>query len=200
MVGKVAEVISLVLGLGNIGEEYAGTRHNAGFEVVDRLLKQHEHADLPATSQFDWSALDVDERPVIVAKPRTYMNLTGSAGLHLLQGLDLEPTEMLVVVDDYNLPLGSLRFRAGGTDGGHHGLESLIETLETEDFPRLRLGIGPLADTVSVVDFVLGRFGSDERKVAEKMFDTAAEAVYYALSNRLELAMSKFNSTPALPD
>ncbi len=193
-------VISLVLGLGNIGEEYAGTRHNAGFEVVNRLAGQLRAQPRDGTPLYDWYEAEFAERLIVLAKPKTYMNLSGRAGLSLVSRMEIEPSEMLVVVDDYNLPLGALRFRAGGTGGGHNGLESIIEALETENFPRLRLGIGYPADGSDIVDFVLGRFSEDESKVAEKMFDTAAEAAYYALSHRLQLAMSKFNSTPALPE
>jgi PTH1 family peptidyl-tRNA hydrolase len=107
-------------------------------------------------------------------------------------------SEMLVVVDDFNLPLGSLRFRRRGSDGGHKGLLSLIEVLGTDEFARLRLGIGPLTDGVEAADFVLSPFEPEQQEAARRMIDTAGEAVVFAIDHRLESAMSKYNSSPAL--
>jgi PTH1 family peptidyl-tRNA hydrolase len=106
---------------------------------------------------------------------------------------------MLVVVDDFNLPLGSLRFRPDGSDGGHNGLASIIEALGTEEFPRLRLGIGPVTDNMDARDFVLQPFADAERDAVREMVGTAAEAILFAIDHRLEEAMSNYNSTPAPP-
>ena len=193
-------MIELILGLGNIGREYSATRHNAGFEVVVRLETMLKAKPQAQTPLYDWSTVVIDGQKKILARPRTYMNRSGIAGLELLERLEITPDQMLVVVDDFNLPLGSLRFRLQGSDGGHNGLQSLIDVLETRNFPRLRLGIGPVADNTDAADYVLAPFGPKERPAAEKMFDSAAAAVYYAMRHRLEEAMSKFNSTPALPE
>jgi PTH1 family peptidyl-tRNA hydrolase len=125
------------------------------------------------------------------------MNHSGLAARALLRDTDLQPSQMLVVVDDFNLPLGRIRIRQGGSDGGHKGLASMIEVLQTEDFPRLRLGIGPVTDNIDAVDFVLSRFEKEETKSAEKMIDIAAEAALFAVNHRLEEAMSRYNVDPA---
>ncbi len=194
-------MISLVLGLGNIGEKYAGTRHNVGFEVLYRVEQTLKAKPKRSTRDYDWAVAKQDDRKIILARPKTYMNLSGIAAEALLQRNDLSPSEMLVVVDDFALPLGTLRFRLKGSDGGHNGLASLIATLGTEQFPRLRLGIGPLPEGVEdSAEFVLSPFEKNEKEPARKMIETAAEAVVFAIDNRLELAMSRYNSSPALPE
>jgi len=125
------------------------------------------------------------------------MNRSGLAAVALLERVEREPSEMLVVVDDFNLPLGALRFRQNGSDGGHNGLASIIEILETEDFPRLRLGIGPAPEYSSTIDFVLGKFDKEELKKASDLTNTAAEAVIFASNHRLDQAMSEYNRNPA---
>ncbi len=193
-------MISLILGLGNIGERYQGTRHNVGFEVVEKVRQALSASYQPARETYDWAVKENIERRVILAWPKTYMNLCGIAALNLLQENNLMPSQMLVVVDDFNLPLGRIRIRPDGSDGGHKGLGSLVEVLQTEDFPRLRLGIGPAPDNIDKEDFVLSRFENGEIGPVEKMVDTAAEAVLYINNNCLEEAMSKYNTDPARPD
>ena len=155
-------MIQLVIVLGNIWQKYVGTRHNVGFEVVNRVAVKSNAAPLPSRPNFESATVSLseadDSAQLILALPTTSMNLSGLAVEELLGELSLSPQHMLVVVDDINLPLGSLRFRMGGSDGGHNGLASIIERLETEDFPRLRLGIGPPTDKEDVADFVLRRF------------------------------------------
>ncbi len=190
-------MISLVLGLGNIGERYAGTRHNVGFRVVEKVRQELKLSFQPPTEAYDWAVQERSERQIILAWPKTYMNHSGLAAHALLQDTDLQPSRMLTVVDDFNLPLGRIRIRQDGSDGGHKGLVSIIEVLETEDFPRLRLGIGPTPDNMDTVDFVLSRFERQEVEPAQKMIDTAAEAVLFVIDHRLEEAMSNYNVNPA---
>jgi len=190
-------MISLVLGLGNIGRRYEKTRHNVGFEVLDLVYEKLGARRQPPTSDYDWAKKKLNQQMIILAWPKTYMNLSGLAARALLQVNHLEPEEMLVVVDDFNLPLGRLRFRPAGSEGGHNGLESIIEELQTERFPRLRLGIGPVTGNLDAVDFVLEKFTSEESEPVKKMIALAAEAVIFALHNRFEEAMSKYNN-PAL--
>jgi PTH1 family peptidyl-tRNA hydrolase len=193
-------MISLILGLGNIGEKYVGTRHNVGFEVVERVRAALNIGRQPAINTYDWAVRADDERRLILAWPRMFMNLCGLAAGDLLQDSDLQPENMLVVVDDFNLPLGRIRIRPSGSDGGHKGLSSLIETLQTEDFPRLRLGIGPAPDNLDTVGFVLSKFEKNEIEPVKKMIDTAVEAVLYMIGHRLEEAMAKYNVNPAQPE
>ncbi|MBD3257661.1 aminoacyl-tRNA hydrolase [candidate division GN15 bacterium] len=188
-------MISLLVGLGNIGERYAGTRHNVGFDILDRVAASLNAPTPRQADLYAWSAAEVDGRRVLMAWPSTLMNRSGRAFAALLERHQLAPDECLVIVDDFNLPLGSLRFRPRGSDGGHNGLASIIDHLQSEDFPRLRIGIGPLVDNQTVTEFVLGRFEPSEIELARETVAVAAEATEYALSHRLEEAMSRYNRT-----
>jgi len=193
-------MFSLVLGLGNIGDKYVGTRHNVGFEVLARVAEELKGRKVRHHDHFVSTQVERGDRTVTLGWPTTYMNRSGSAVLEALEFLDLSPAQMLIVVDDFNLPLGALRFRAGGSDGGHNGLMSIVASLETDRFPRLRLGIGSPENADSVIDYVLGRFADNELEAARKMVATAAEAVIFAIDHRLQEAMSKYNMSPALPE
>lgn len=194
-------MISLVVGLGNIGRKYIGTRHNVGFESLDRLARVLGVEDRNRSDLYSWSAATIDDRRVMLVWPSTYMNRSGRAVAALLERHRLEPAQCLVVVDDFNLPLGTLRFRERGSDGGHNGLISIVEELGTREFSRLRLGIGPKdgegralpLDKDRVIDFVLGRFDECELTAAQTMIDTAAEAVEFALKHCVVDAMSRYN-------
>jgi len=198
-------MISLVVGLGNVGPEYVGTRHNVGFEAVNRAARLLEASRRIAHPLYESALVKVidpteGDRRVLLAWPGIYMNRSGIAVRNLLQQLQIGPESALVVVDDFNLPLGTLRFREQGSDGGHLGLASIIEELGTDSFPRLRLGIGAPADEEDIPRYVLSRFEIGELLPVETMLAKAAEAIIFALTHRLEEAMSQFNSGPALPD
>ncbi|HRQ87709.1 MAG TPA: aminoacyl-tRNA hydrolase [Bacteroidia bacterium] len=188
---EAAGRIRLVVGLGNPGPEYEGTRHNIGFDLVDRLAsargakweKSHKLRSKTA------SAAD----GLVLAKPLTFMNLSGNAVARLMRQQRLSPDRILVVYDDTALPPGGLRFRPGGSAGGHNGIKSIIEYLGTEEFPRLRLGIGPAPAQGALVDHVLGRFDDGERREMEKVLEIAEDGVNYALSSGLEAAMNRYN-------
>jgi PTH1 family peptidyl-tRNA hydrolase len=195
--------IALVLGLGNIGPKYVGTRHNLGFEVVSEVARQLEATPLPSRPNYESALIPANAarpEPLILALPTTLMNRSGWAASDLIGEITIEPSQMLVISDDVNLPLGALRFRSGGTDGGHNGLVSIIEHLETEEFPRLRLGIGSPADKEDRAVFVLDRFSEKERPEVERMVAKAAEAVIFAVTHRLPKAMAQFNHCPASPE
>lgn len=193
-------MISLVLGLGNIGRRFEKTRHNVGFEVLNLVFEKLEARRQKPAREYEWAVKALASRNIILAWPKTHMNQSGLAAQALLHRENLEPADMLVVVDDFNLPLGRLRFREEGSDGGHNGLESLITVLGTRAFPRLRLGIGPYPPgELDSTAFVLSKFGRGEAATVKKMVAFAAEAVIFALHNRLEEAMSKYNINPALP-
>lgn len=183
--------ISLVLGLGNPGPEYEGTRHNLGFLTLDRIAARHRlgwrrRGDAALTA--DWRS---PGGPVTLVKPTTYMNRSGEA-LGLFKGVSA--AEVLVVCDDMALPLGLLRIREQGGAGGHRGLESMIERLGSDRFPRVRLGIGPAPGTSEWSDFVLEPFDPGERAVAESMVERAAEAVEVVLRQGLDEAQRRFNA------
>jgi len=190
-------MLSLILGLGNPGSEYAGTRHNLGFDVLDGVAARLEATDLAPRQLYRLARAECDGRSVHLAWPETFMNRSGCAAEELIERLGLPAEQMLVVVDDFNLPLGALRLRPSGSDGGHNGLASLIEELGTTDFPRLRLGIGPAPDEDDTADYVLSRFRPDEEDDLQTMKKAAVAAVLGALSLPFDQAMSRHNINPA---
>ncbi|MEY2548944.1 MAG: peptidyl-tRNA hydrolase, family [Verrucomicrobiota bacterium] len=186
--------IRLIAGLGNPGAEYNGTRHNVGFEVVDRLAAEWGLAWQHSKS---WHALWAKNEKAILVKPASYMNRSGEPLQAIAQFYKIAPVEMLVILDDMALPLGRLRLRPDGGTAGHNGLESIIVQFVTEEIPRLRIGIGaPPAE--GSVDYVLGRFFEEERAAVEKTIVRAADAVKCAIDNGLLSAMNQFNKNPEL--
>jgi PTH1 family peptidyl-tRNA hydrolase len=183
--------IRLVAGLGNPGAEYAQTRHNIGFLVVDQLATQ---VGLAWEKSSKWGALLAKRGDSLLVKPMTYMNLSGEPLLIITQFYKIETQEILVVLDDLALPLGRLRLRANGGPGGHNGLESIIMQFGTEDIPRLRIGIGA-APHEGAVDYVLSPFFEEERPLVRSTIDRAVDAVKWAIDNGLVSAMNTFNKT-----
>lgn len=186
----------LVLGLGNPGPEYAMTRHNLGFMVVDELAARH---NLPVQERTRLALVGqgrIRDRQVVMAKPRTYMNLSGQAAQSLAARFEIPPRHLLALVDDFTIPLGRVRLRKDGGSGGHNGLTSLLECLGTRDFPRLRLGIGPLPPGTDQVDFVLGLFDPDQEEARRALIQRGADAVECFLELGLEAAMNQFNGAP----
>ncbi len=186
----------LVVGLGNPGAEYAETRHNIGFAVVDELGRRHD-CSFKKKWRFDALVGEIrwaDER-VTLAKPQTYMNRSGRAVVALMLWRKLSPADLLVVVDDADLPLGEIRLRPGGGSGGHNGLRSISQSLGgDQDYPRLRVGIGRHGGPdAGLSDHVLSRFGAEERATADAATDRAAEALECCLAEGLAVAMNRYN-------
>lgn len=186
----------VVLGLGNPGAEHAQTRHNVGFEVVDTLAERH---GIRITLHRDHAHCGlgvIAGIPVVLAKPMTYMNRSGEAACALLARYPLEPSRLLVIVDDVALPLGKIRVRPSGSDGGHNGLSSIIHCTGTQAFPRVRIGIGN-PPPGQMVEYVLSRFTPQERDTIDQAIQRAADAVELILSDGVQAAMNRFNaSTP----
>jgi len=193
----------IVLGLGNPGTRYGSTRHNVGFRVLDRLAQLRRLTFRPAAelSGKAWvAAVESSEMALILAKPRTYMNRSGRAALALCDHYAATPAQLLVVHDDADLSLGRLRLRPEGGAGGHNGLRSLIDALQTESFPRVRLGVrgvGRAAGELS--DYVLGPFEPAEEPLVEALVELAAQAVEAALKHGLGAAMNSYNARCASP-
>jgi PTH1 family peptidyl-tRNA hydrolase len=183
--------IRLVAGLGNPGAECASTRHNIGFMVADQLAAQFGSTWEKSTK---WDALLAKCGDVFLTKPMSHMNRSGYPLLAIAQFYKIDPTEILVVLDDMALPLGRLRLRLGGGSGGHNGLESVIVQFATEEIPRLRIGIGE-APAAGSVDYVLSRFFEEEKPIVRSTIDRAAAAVKCAIDNDLVSAMNIFNKT-----
>ena len=185
----------LIFGLGNPGREYVRTRHNAGFLLVEKLA---QHWKLGWTMEKKFSSrlakTERNGRKFVLSQPQTFMNLSGEAVRSLADFFRLSPQNILLVVDDADLPLGEIRLRANGSSGGHHGLESVEQHLGTRDFPRLRIGIGRRVDGVrQITNHVLGQFGNDEAELLEKILTRAAEQVECWASEGIAKAMSRFN-------
>lgn len=181
--------IRLVAGLGNPGSEHAATRHNVGFIVVDQLAAQ---VGANWDKSAKWDALTAKCGAALLVKPTSYMNRSGYPLFAVAQFYKIQPQELLVVLDDFALPLGRLRLRTRGGAGGHNGLESVIMQFGTEEIPRLRIGIGA-APREAAVDHVLGRFFDEEKPVVRSTIIRAVEAVKCAIDNGVVSAMNTFN-------
>jgi len=190
-----ATQVKLVVGLGNPGAEYASSRHNAGFMVIERLLDTFPAGRFTesrtASSRFFSGRFR--RNPLYLQQPLTFMNLSGEAVACAAGRLQLGASEILVVSDDMDLPLGRIRLRRGGSDGGHNGLKSVISELGSADFLRLRLGIGRPEHSGEAVDHVLSAFTPDERKLFDGELEAAVKAVKLVLSVPLNMAMNEVN-------
>lgn len=189
-------MLKLVVGLGNPGGKYEGTRHNVGFEVVDRLAAGPMPARFVRKFEAQVAEIEIDYRRVLVLKPETFMNLSGRSVRQAVQFYKLDLADLLVVCDDLNLPLGRLRLRTSGSDGGQKGLRDIAAQLGTEQFARLRVGIGDQGSQ-EATDYVLGRFRPAERPVIEDALIAATQAVAVWVTQGPAAAMSRFNAPPA---
>ena len=183
----------VVVGLGNPGAGYDGTRHNLGFLVVDELSRRHGIAVTRSKFSALWGQGRLGGEQVVLVKPQTYMNLSGDAVQPLARFFQAPPARVLVVCDDFSIDLGALRLRAKGSDGGHNGLKSLIARLGTQEFPRLRMGMGPLPPHFDVADFVLSRFARADHEAVQQLVQRAADAVECFAEHGLDTTMNRFN-------
>jgi PTH1 family peptidyl-tRNA hydrolase len=196
-VGVSSARTKLVVGLGNPGREYVGTRHNIGFAVLEELAAK-QNGSFKRKLRFNAEVAEIaadDAGKLVLVKPQTFMNRSGAAVVAMLSWLKVAPEEMLVVVDDADLPLGQLRLRECGGSGGHNGLRSIIESLGgCETFPRLRVGIGRRGSAgEDITGHVLGRFASAERAAATDAVADAAAAAACCVKEGLTTAMNRFN-------
>lgn len=188
--------MKLVVGLGNPGSQYAKTRHNAGFMVVDRLIERHApSAVVKAKFQGDLVDAHVGGERALLLKPMTYMNRSGQAVGEALRFYKLSPQEdLLVITDDLALPLGAIRLRGTGSAGGHNGLSDIALKLGGDDYPRLRFGIDPKPPQMVQADYVLSRFTEDDLSTLDRQLGKAADAVECFLTGGLTKAMNTFNT------
>jgi PTH1 family peptidyl-tRNA hydrolase len=187
--------MKLIVGLGNPGLEYRDTRHNVGFMVADALVERWR---IGGQWREKFNALQVKtmhgDEAVMIAKPLTFMNLSGQAVAGLAGFYKIEPADIFIVTDDVALPLGRLRARREGGAGGHNGLKSLIQSLATQAFPRMRVGVGRGDNRRDLADHVLGRFEADERETVSAAVLRAADAAEMFLSDGIERVMNVFNA------
>lgn len=184
--------LRMIVGLGNPGLRYDGTRHNLGFEVVLLLLRSAVAARGKRRYRSRVWEAELGEASVVLALPQTYMNLSGRAVRAAAEGYQVPPARALVVCDDLSLPLGKIRVRRQGSSGGHKGLQSVIDCMGTESFPRLRIGIGE-AGVEDAEEYVLAPFGTDELETVDEVLGRAARAAEVWLRDGIEEAMSQFN-------
>jgi PTH1 family peptidyl-tRNA hydrolase len=182
----------LIVGLGNIGKEYQNTRHNIGFKVLDALSKA-SNLVFDDKRYGEITTLSVKGRKLILLKPSTYMNLSGNAVRYWMQKEKIPLENVLVIVDDVALPLGQLRLKGKGSDGGHNGLKHIAATLGTQNYARLRFGIGNEYPRGGQIDFVLGQFSSEDETILEEKMTTAAEIIKSFCLAGLSLTMNQFN-------
>lgn len=184
----------IIAGLGNPGREYSGTRHNCGFMVLDRLssaygidISEKKHKGLEGKGI-------IDGNKVILIKPQTYMNLSGESILSAVEYYKSDPeSELIVIYDDISLDPGSIRVRKNGSAGGHNGMKNIIALLGTDNFTRVRVGIGAKPPRMDLADYVLGHFDSEDLAKVKEAVDTAVQAVSVILENGTEEAMNRFN-------
>ena len=183
----------LVAGLGNPGEQYAATPHNMGFLVVDRLAARHAVRMTRQECQARIGQGTIGGKPVLLAQPQTFMNLSGVAVKPLLQKNDLSPADLILIYDELDLPWGSLRIKPKGSAAGHNGITDVIAKLGTSEFPRIRLGVHPGHPLQSGVDYLLSRFTRRQTENLDAFIDHAADAAESVIAEGVEKSMTKFN-------
>jgi PTH1 family peptidyl-tRNA hydrolase len=190
--------VKLIVGLGNPGREYRDTRHNAGFMVVDEIARRHDltWAMAPGQVPETFVAKKYGSQAALLAKPLTYMNLSGDAAAALLRYYDVDPADLLIVVDDIDLPFGRLRARPSGSAGTHNGLRSIVGRLGTE-FPRLRVGVGRGDARRDLADHVLSKFEPAEREQLESVITRAADAAEMFAAEGIIKVMNTYNADDA---
>jgi PTH1 family peptidyl-tRNA hydrolase len=189
------ETTYLLIGLGNPGREYRDNRHNVGFMLIDRLIVRLNARGMKVQSKAIVTTATYEDRKLILAKPQTYMNLSGQSAQGLLNFYKIPVENMLIAHDDLDIPFGTIRIRPGGGPGGQKGMASTIERLGTKEFPRLRIGIGRPPGRMDPAAYVLQDFSRDEMKTLSEIVDRAAEAALTFVVEGLNKAMNKYNGS-----
>jgi peptidyl-tRNA hydrolase, PTH1 family len=192
--------MKLIIGLGNPGRHYVNNRHNAGFKCVDLFAREHGISLTQRGARSKLGTGEVANTRIVVAKPQTFMNLSGEAISALVRRYKISARDILVIYDDLDLPLGKIRIREKGSSGGHNGLKSIISHLGTQEFPRIKVGIAPAEDSDSVstpkvdaIEHVLSDFTEAEKNVMQEVYVEVAAAIEYILTEGIAAAMNKYN-------
>ena len=184
----------IIAGLGNPDEKYQGTRHNVGFDVVDRLAEKYQIAVDTKKHRALIGKGVIEGQKVLLAKPQTYMNLSGESIRSLVEYYKIDPEEeLLVIYDDISLEVGQLRIRRKGSAGGHNGIKNIIANLGSSVFPRIKVGVGEKPPKWDLADYVLGHFSKEDRELMEEGYDRADHAVGMILNGEIEAAMNQYN-------
>ena len=187
--------MKLIVGLGNPGDYYSGTRHNVGFMVMSALAKQIGTSFTKKENNSRTAHGTINGTSVILARPQTYMNNSGESVKALMHKYKIEKQDLIVVHDDMDLPLAKLRIRNGGSSGGHKGINSIIARIGSPDFARIKIGIGhPAHEANEVIDYVLEKFSADEKKLLDETIDKTCKAIIDIVDNGIDHAMNEFNS------
>jgi len=182
-----------VVGLGNPGRRYSGTRHNVGFTFVRRVAKAWETKLRKRRFSSKIAEVEKEKERIMLVLPQTYMNNSGVAVKRIMEGRNIQPEHLLVVYDDLDIPLGEIRIRERGSSGTHKGMRSIVQEIETTQFPRMRIGIGPLPAGEDAVEYVLSCFDETEGVLLEESLKSASEALEMILDSRMEAAMNMYN-------
>lgn len=188
------ETLHVVVGLGNLGKQYDRTRHNVGFEVVDVLSENHSIPISKAKHKGLLGEGKIAGKKVILLKPQTYMNLSGESVREILEFYKLEPSKLIIVYDDIDVLPGEIKVRSKGSGGTHNGMRSILYHLQTDAFPRVRIGIGKPHGQMDLADFVLSKFKADEIKLMQEVISKAASAIECMIGEGVESAMNRFNA------
>jgi PTH1 family peptidyl-tRNA hydrolase len=185
--------VIVIAGLGNPGSKYSGTRHNVGFDVIDRLAEKNNIK----VNRLRFKALTgeglIGNEKVLLVKPSTYMNNSGESLREVMDFYKLEPEKLLVVVDDIDIDFATIKLKKKGSAGSHNGLKSIIYLIQKDNFPRLKVGIGKKPPYYDLADFVLSKFSSDERKLMDRAIEKASEAAEEFVRSGVDKAMNEFN-------
>lgn len=190
----------IIAGLGNPGKRYENTRHNVGFDAIDELVDRYRIPGSGVSHKAMVGKGIMEGQKVLLAKPLTYMNLSGEAIRGLVDYYKIDPeAELLVIYDDISLEPGNIRIRKKGSAGGHNGIKSIIAQLGTQNFQRIRIGVGEKPKNWDLADYVLGTFGKEDRPLVEEALGNAAEAAAMIIQGKIDEAMNRFNRTKEAP-
>lgn len=182
-----------VVGLGNPGRQYAKTRHNVGFDVIDYLAERHNVTVSKMKFNAVYGEALIDNQKVLLIKPLTYMNRSGESIIHFHKYYKIPIENIIVIYDDTDIKLGSIRIRPKGSAGSHNGMKSVIYHLQDDNFPRIRIGIGQKREGQDLADYVLGRFSKEERELIDEAIERAAVATEMIITNGVNKAMNEYN-------
>lgn len=183
----------LIVGLGNPEADYANTRHNMGFKVINELAKEYEISIARKKFKSEYEKAVIEGEKVILVKPQTFMNVSGEAVLEFVNFYKIELDKVIIIYDDMDIEPGKIRIRKSGSPGSHNGMKSVVHFLNAEDFPRIRVGIGKPNDDEDRIEYVIGAIPEEEKAILEKGVEKAKDAVIELLKNGMDVAMNAFN-------
>lgn len=186
--------IWIVVGLGNPGPEYADTRHNCGFKVIDKLIEKIGYNERQIQKfKGKYVSCNYEENKIILLKPETYMNNSGESVDEAMNWFKVDESHLIVIYDDFDISVGQIRVRPKGSAGTHNGMKSIIQYVASDEFSRIRVGIGPKDANMDIIKFVLGKFSVEDSKILDDSFSNAANAVLCIIKDGVENAMNKYN-------